>query len=120
MKRILAPKVRKRDDSIDQFFSVMSVEDSRREEESDDLTLNPVVQAKLHIEAHNRHHLEGHRPRGGFKAGALGKLKLELGAGKTSHQNLNKEAMKRLDMELRKDNEEHKHQWSARQSDYDY
>ena len=58
MKRILAPRVKKAEDNIDQYFSVMSHQEVKKEEEAEDLTLNPVVQARMHIDTT---HAEGQR-----------------------------------------------------------
>ena len=49
MKRILAPKTRKAEVDMDQYFSQLD-KDARDEEEAEDTTINPIVAARMKIE----------------------------------------------------------------------
>ena len=102
MKRLFAPKIRKKEVSIDAFFTTLSAEEQKREECADSLNLNPVVQAKLAIDAHNREALQP-KKRGAHAYGALKKLKLMGTFKTTSLQQKNNDALKRVDQALQRD-----------------
>jgi len=108
LKRLLAPKIRKREDSIDEFFT--NLEKSHHLDESgDSTTINPVVQAKIAIELHNNV-LTGPKKRGAFAYGALKKLKLDLSEGRTSKANWNEHAFKMVDRSLEQETRKEKEQ----------
>ena len=99
MKRILAPRVKKAEDNIDQYFSVMSHQEVKKEEEAEDLTLNPVVQARMHIDTT---HAEGQKKHK-FAAGALRRLNIQIGGDK---KHTAADALKNLDRKLKKEEKE--------------
>ena len=101
LKRLLAPKIRKREESIDEFFTNLDQGDNL-DESGDSLALNPVVQAKIAIDLHNNV-ITQPKKRGAFAYGALKKLKLDLGDGRTSKANWNAHAFKMVDRSLQQE-----------------
>ena len=98
MKRILAPKQRKKEAKLEDYFTAMGKHDDRvlmqaqasgTELGDDDLAVNPVWQAKMALEKDKGKAPKTRR----FRQGALGRLKLD-GAGAAHKEHIQRNAQR--------------------------
>ena len=101
-KRIFAPRLRKTDEDIAQFFTPMSNKATKKETEAEgqeELAINPIVQARLMMEEAVEGNAGGRPKKSKMSHGALRKLNLDFGPKKT---NAKKDALRKLDKQIRK------------------
>jgi len=111
LKRLIAPKFRKKNVEIGDFLSELKPQDARKEEEQDDITVNPVVAARMLIEADaGKVKPGGKKGAGQLAKGGLRKLERALkrplagsGGKKGAIVDNRKIMMLNLDRQLKKD-----------------